>query len=127
MDCPSTRTWPAVGVSKPAMRFNIVDLPQPLAPTSVTISFSWTARLTSSSAVTKESAVWNRFVTDVMLMLPTEGLPCVPGEQHVTAEHDQPVTQKSQQSDAQHCRDHDVVAIKQIRIVQEITEPAPDC
>src|SRR5882757_3608223 len=79
-----------------------------------------------SSAVTKESPLWSRFVTELMLMLPTEGLPLVPGEQNVTGDHDKPVAQKSQQSDAQHRRHHDVVAIKQIRIIQQITKPAPD-
>src|SRR5215472_7226087 len=116
MDWPLTRICPALGTSKPAMRFKSVDLPQPLAPTNVTICFSWTASVMSSSAVTKESPVSNRLVTEVMLMLPTEGLSFVPGEQHVTSEQDQPVAQESQQADAQHRRYHNVVAIEQVGV-----------
>src|SRR5215470_10094319 len=117
---------PAVGVSKPAMRFNSVDLPQPLAPTSVTISLSCTARLTSSSAVTTESPVSNRLVTDARLILATEGLLPVPGEQTVANDNDKPIAQEAEQTDAEHRRDDDVVAVEQIRIVQQVTEPAPD-
>src|SRR5262249_30370924 len=125
MDCPSTRTCPTVGVSNPAIRFSKVDLPQPLAPTSVTISLSCTARLTSSSAVTTESAVSNRFVTDAMLILPTERLPPVPGEQNVADENDKPVAQETKQANAEHRCDHNVVSVKQIRIVQQVAKPAP--
>src|SRR5882757_3274279 len=124
MHWPSTRTCPTVGVSKPAMRFNRVDLPQPLAPTRVTISFSCTTRLTSSNAVTTESPVSNRFVTDVMSILPIEGLPLVPGEQNVTEENDKLVAQESQQSNAEHRCDHNVITVKQVRVVQQITKPA---
>src|SRR3977135_4751148 len=106
------------------MRFNRVDLPQPLAPTSVTISRSSTAKLTSSSAVTTESPLVNRLVTDARLILPTERLPFVPGEQNVADENDQPIAQESQQADAEHRGDHHVVSIKQIRVIQYITEPA---
>src|ERR1044071_4245864 len=123
---PSTRTSPAVGVSKPAIRFNRVDLPQPLAPTRVTISRSSTARSMSSSAVTAESPVSNRLVTDARLILATEGLPLVPGEQDVADENDKPVAEEAQKADAEHRRDHHVVAVKQERIVQEVTEPTPD-
>src|SRR5262249_55419886 len=103
-----------------------VDLPQPLAPTSVTISLSCTARLTSSSAVMTESPVSNRLVTDARLILPTEGLPLVPGEQNVANDNNKPIAQETEQTDAEHRRDYDVVAVKQIRIVQQVTEPAPD-
>src|SRR5580692_2875 len=121
---PSTSTCPAVGVSKPAMRFNRVDLPQPLAPTKVTISFSCTTRLTSSSAVTTESPASNRLVTDVRSILPIEGLPLVPGEQNVTEENHKLVAEESQQPDAEHRSDHNVVAVKQVGIVEQVTEPA---
>src|SRR5262249_37450994 len=93
----------------------------------VTISLSCTARLTSSSAVTTESPVSNRLVTDARLILPTEGLPLVPGEQNFANDNNKPVAQETKQTDAEHRRDHHVVAIKQIRIVQQVTEPAPDC
>src|SRR6516225_9096542 len=66
--------------------------------------------------MTKESPVSNRLVTDVMLIFPTEGLLLVPGQQHVADKHDKPVAQKPQHADAQHRRDHDVVAVKQIPI-----------
>src|SRR5215831_9419834 len=108
------------------MRFNRVDLPQPLAPTSVTISLSCTARLTSSSAVTTESPVSNRLVTDARLILATEGLPLVPAEQNVANDDNKPIAQETEQADAEHRRDHDVVAVKQVRIVQQVTEAAPD-
>jgi len=42
-----------------------------------------------------------------------------------TDENDKPVAQETKQSDAEHCRDHNVVSVKQIRIVQQVTEPAP--
>src|SRR5215475_2461264 len=108
------------------MRFNTVDLPQPLAPTSVTISLSSTARLTSSSAVTAERSVSNRLVTDARLILATEGLLLVPGEQTIANDDDEPIAQKAEQPDAEHRRDDDVVAVEQIRIVQQVAEPAPD-
>src|SRR5262249_3185510 len=126
IDWPSTSICPTVGVSKPAIRFNSVDLPQPLAPTSVTISRSSTDKLTSSSAVITASPASNRFVTDARLILPTERLPLVPSEKNVADENDKAVAQEAQQSDAKHRRDHNVVPIEQIRIIQEIAEPAPD-
>ena len=46
---PSSSTSPAVGRSKPAIRFSIVDLPQPLGPISVTKAPVSTARSTSRS------------------------------------------------------------------------------
>src|SRR6185312_3467822 len=119
---PSTRTCPAVGASNPAIRFSKVDLPQPLAPTSVTISRSATDRLISSSAVMAESPASKRLVTDTRLILPTERFPLIPGEQNVSNENDDPVAQEAQQSDAEHRGNHDIVAIEQVRIVQEVTE-----
>lgn len=71
-----------------------MDLPQPLAPTSVTMSWSCTSRLTSLSAVTTEAPVSKRFVTDVMLILPTERLALVPGEENITDEDDEPIAQE---------------------------------
>src|SRR5690349_5757856 len=108
------------------MRFNRVDLPQPLAPTSVTISLSCTARLTSSSAVTTESPASNRLVTDARSILATERLLLVPGEQSIANDNNKPIAQEAEQPDAEHRRDDDVVAVKQIRIVQQVAEPAPD-
>src|SRR5262249_8664295 len=46
---PSMRMAPVVGRSKPATRLSIVDLPQPLGPTSVTKDPSGTSRSTPRS------------------------------------------------------------------------------
>ena len=47
---PPSRTVPWVGVSAPAMVMSVVDLPAPLGPTRVTISPSFTVRLTPRTA-----------------------------------------------------------------------------
>ena len=71
-----------------------MDLPQPLAPTSVMMSLSCMSRLTPSSAVTTEAPVSKLFVTDVMLILATECLALVPGEEKITNQDDEPVAQE---------------------------------
>jgi hypothetical protein len=60
-------------------------------------------------------------VTELILILPTKRLLLVPGEKNVADEDNKTITAKTQQSDAQHRRDHDVVSEKLVGIVQKIT------
>src|SRR5262249_13452918 len=120
---PSTRTSPLVGCSKPAIRLSSVDLPQPLAPTRVTNSRSATTTLIPASATTWPPApkVLLTFLTSI---LATKRFLHVPCKEIMANKNNQPVGQKPQQSDAEHGRDHDIIAIKEICIVEQVAEPA---
>ncbi len=66
---PCTRTWPAETVSSPATRVSVVDLPQPVGPTTAQNSPSATDMSRSRRAVKAVPAgVRNRFVTAVSSM-----------------------------------------------------------
>src|SRR5467141_2948592 len=61
---PKTSTSPSLGGSSPEIRARVVDLPQPVGPTTAQNSPGWTARFRSRSAVyTPADGVRNRFVT----------------------------------------------------------------
>src|SRR5207245_388853 len=61
---PKTSTSPSLGGSSPEIRARVVDLPQPVGPTTAQNSPGRTARLRSCSAVyTPPDGVRNRFVT----------------------------------------------------------------
>src|SRR5438270_10902435 len=61
---PATRTSPALARSSPEIKASVVDLPQPVGPTTAQNSPGWTVRLRSRSAVyTPPDGVKNRFVT----------------------------------------------------------------
>jgi hypothetical protein len=47
---PSTKMWPVVGSTKPAIMLSRVDLPQPEGPRRQVKLFSGSSRLTSSRA-----------------------------------------------------------------------------
>src|SRR5712671_529103 len=59
ISAPLTRIEPESGLTTPARRFLIVDLPAPFSPTSATTSPGATVKLTSLTAVMPP----NRFVT----------------------------------------------------------------
>src|SRR6266446_6945014 len=59
MDSPAISMTPSSGSSKPEIRRNVVVLPQPLGPSSETISPAPTLKVTLSTAVTAP----NRFMT----------------------------------------------------------------
>src|SRR5215813_2094212 len=123
---PSTLSSPLVGPSKPASRLSRVDLPHPLAPTIVTNSWSAMARLMSASAATLPCRLANVFPTWLRLILATERFQAVPLEQMDAHQNDDAVRDEAQNSNAEHGRNHHVVAIEQIRVVKEIAEPAAD-
>src|SRR5260370_994126 len=61
---PNTSTLPSLAGSSPEIRASVVDLPQPVGPTTAQNSPDSTARLRSCSAVyTPPDGVRNRFVT----------------------------------------------------------------
>src|SRR6266852_1127075 len=61
---PSTSTSPSLGSSSPEIRARVVDLPQPVGPTTAQNSPGSTARLRSRKAVwTPPEGVRNRLVT----------------------------------------------------------------
>src|SRR5215472_4480789 len=61
---PPTRTLPSLGLSRPATRVSVVDLPQPVGPTTAQNCPGSTDRLTSRKAVYREPAgVTKRLVT----------------------------------------------------------------
>ena len=51
MSCPSKMTLPVSGVANPPRMRRVVVLPQPLGPSSVTNSFSWMVRFSSSKTI----------------------------------------------------------------------------
>src|SRR5215472_8283621 len=74
--CPPTRTVPSLGLSRPATMVSVVDLPQPVGPTTAQNCPGSTVRLTSRRAVYREPAgVAKRLVTpdsSIVLVLTVE-------------------------------------------------------
>src|SRR5664279_3498432 len=60
MSVPSKRTRPPVGSSSRVTTRPIVDLPQPLSPTTPRVSPGRTLKLTPSTAFTAPTVFWNR-------------------------------------------------------------------
>src|SRR3989440_4309309 len=78
---PITSTSPALGRSRPEMRPSVVDLPQPVGPTTATNSPGATAILMSRIAVyALPAGVRNRLVTsrNSIAYVPWSGAFCVP-------------------------------------------------
>src|SRR6266852_4979891 len=123
---PSTVIAPLVAMSKPATRLSRVDLPHPLAPTIVMNCWSATSRLMSASAVTSPWRLANVFPRRLKLILATERFQAVPLEQTIADDNDDAVRDEAENANAQHCRNHHVVAVEQVGVVQKITEPAAD-
>src|SRR5262245_29037526 len=63
--CPLTATSPDVGSIKPATRLNIVDLPQPVLPSTATISPRATSNesFSTASRSPRPLARWNTLLT----------------------------------------------------------------
>ena len=78
---PPTRTLPALGRSSPATRVSVVDLPQPVGPTTAQNCPGLTGRLTSRRAVKAVPAgVRKRLVTaDSSIPTSRRGWPPGPG------------------------------------------------
>src|SRR6185503_19647600 len=106
---PPTSTAPLVGCSKPATRFSSVDFPQPLAPTMATNSLCATRRSASASAVMRVPRDSKTFATRSSTTSAIVALQPVPLEHAVAQEHDDAVGEETQDADAEHRRDHDVV------------------
>src|SRR6185369_10106803 len=123
-NCPSTRTAPLVGCSNPATRLSSVDLPQPLAPTMATNSLRATWRSIALKAVMRPLRESNTLVTLSRTTSAIVALQPVPFEEPVADEYHHAVREEAEHADAEHRRDHDVVAVELVGVVEEIAEPA---
>src|SRR5438067_12555835 len=76
---PITSTSPALGRSRPEMRPSVVDLPQPVGPTTAQNSPGATLRVTSRMAVyASPEGVGNRLVPPVIWLAVAVGFRAVP-------------------------------------------------
>src|SRR5215831_12244197 len=123
---PSTVISPLVAVSNPARRLSSVDLPHPLAPTIAMNCRSAISRLMPARAVTLPCRLANVLPSRLRLILATERLQAVPLEQTIADGNDDAVRDETQNSNAEHCRNHHVVAVKQVGVVEKIAKPAAD-
>lgn len=72
--CPSMRTVPELGVSRPASKPSNVDLPDPETPTMATDSPARTSKLTPDRMVNRASPVLTSLPSSWALMMVCEGL-----------------------------------------------------
>src|SRR5262245_14588594 len=84
------------------------------------------SKLMSARAVTLPCRLAKIFPTWLRLILATERFQAVPLEQMVANENDEAIRDESQQAYAQHSRNHDVVAVKQVGVIEKVAKPAAD-
>src|SRR5262245_39984522 len=84
------------------------------------------SKLMSARAVTSPWRLVKVLPTWRRLILATERFQPVPFEQIVADKNHKTVRDETQQPDAQHGRNQDVVAIKQVRVVKKVAEPTAD-
>src|ERR1700737_1283568 len=116
-------------MSNPAIMFSSVDFPQPLGPSRQRNSFFATSRLISSSATTSAlrfaslKILDTRDISIVAMSLPAldRGI-SLPGEDRRHHRPDPEIAQKTQQADAGHRRQHEVVTEEIIGVPEHIAE-----
>src|SRR5689334_18794774 len=122
---PFTVTEPLSGRSKPATIFNKVDLPQPEGPTIATSSPSPTPKLRPSS--TRNGPLSDAYALVMSLTSILTGI-LPPHRLQTLQQPHRAVQQEADQSDDDHARNHQIVAIARIaRIDDEIAEPGAQC
>src|SRR5262249_9708959 len=121
---PSTKTWPRVGVSKPATMLSSVDLPQPLGPRMAANSLGSTAKSMACSASTLWPRLLNSLKTEWSVIAGSAmGLQRPPPEHQPRQADDDTIRDEAEQADREHRGHADVHPPHVVRVPQHVAQP----